>query len=416
MVRLRRKIGITLAVSLLFLCSFKSMGTGEVRSAYEAYQSRFAEIRTIEDISAKGYDVVEKHVFDVPLVSYMPDLSEDNELVPTEVVRPEDPYQIGQEDPVRLQQVATVRFFCATERENHRAAIFLADGNGIIIYKTNELECNYSVLGELNQPIYSLISVAFQDLNGDQLTDIILIAGCAKEEDGEKKTYKVGEVLFQDEATAASVQEAVQKSSLKFYRDWRINDKINRFDMNRSAKCIWSFVRDGRSTEFLYTATTADELMDEGFKPFEKQIYRRNYEKLGDLKVFPGVFSQGDNDIFMIYMIDAQGNIVWSFQPMGDYENLYALRGMSAADLDGDGMKDLLVVAKYSREGDDGELLVEGKYSVYYQRTGGFEEDLEFEKEHPYQAEQTVNELVNDIRAYWGWANAYELINIQVTD
>ena len=88
---------------------------------------------------------------------------------------------------------------------------------------------------------------------------------------------------------------------------------------------------------------------------------------------------------------------------MGGYANLYSLRGMSAKDLDGDGMKDLLVVARYSSEGENGEMVVEGHFSIYYQRTGGFDEDTEFVGDNPYQDEDTVEGLVKKIRAYWGW-------------
>ncbi len=45
-----------------------------------------------------------------------------------------------------------------------------------------------------------------------------------------------------------------------FYRDWRLSDKINRFGMNKSIRFIESFLVDGYSTEFLYTASTLDEL------------------------------------------------------------------------------------------------------------------------------------------------------------
>ena len=401
----RRLGSLVLTVVLCMAASMahapeKVLGAGEVLAAYQAYEERFAQINTIEDITKQGYEVVEKHVFDVPLVTLMPAPEESTsstsvEMVPTEVVRPKALYRIDEEDAVWLQQVPTVRFFSAIEKDCHRAAVFLADQEGNIVYKTNRLECNYTILGELEQPIFDMISVAFQDLNGDGLMDIILIAGCVNDTGAYAgKTYKVGEVLFQADK---------KETELSFYRDWRVNDKINRFDMNKSAKSIRCFVRDGISTEFLYTATTENELLENGFRIIKEQSYWRNYEKLGNLKVLPGVFSMADYDIFMIYMINEAGDIVWSFQPMGDYDNLYSLRGMSGKDLDGDGMKDLLVVARYSIEGEKGELIVEGQYSIYYQRTGGFDTDVEFVESHPYRDDCTVEELVQEIRAYWGW-------------
>ncbi len=370
-----------------------------VAVAYQAYEARFEQIQIIEDITAMGYEVVEKHVFDIPLVTQM--LDEEGELVDTEVVRPTEYYRIGEEDELTYQRVPTVRFYTAIDSETHRAAVFLANKDGQIVYKNNLLECNYTYLGQVEQPIVDMVSVAFQDLNHDGLTDITLIAGCVNENGSYAgKQYKVGEVLFQTDDESGEVN---------FYRDWRINDKINRFDMNKSAKCIRYFVRDGRSTEFLYTATTEAELLNNGFVVIEEQCYWRNYEKLGRLKVLPGVYSMADYDIFMIYMINEQGNIVWCFQPMGDFDNLYSLRGISGKDLDGDGMKDLLVVGRYSNEGENGEIIVEGQYSIYYQRTGGFDTDTEFALSHPYDPADTVEALVNKIHAYWGW-NTAELV------
>lgn len=364
-----------------------------VAVAYQLYEERFDQITTIEDIIAGGYDVVEKHVFDIPLVMQM--VSEEGELVDMEVQRPKELYRVSEEDALFQQIVPTVRFYTAIDSETHRAAVFLADKDGQIVYKTNRLECNYTVLGQVEQPIVDMVSVAFQDLNHDGLTDMTLIAGCVKESGSYAgKQYKVGEVLFRTDAGQGEVS---------FYRDWRINDKINRFDMNKSAKCIRFFVRDGQTTEFLYTATTEEELLATGFEVIKEQSYWRTYEKLGKLKVLPGVYSMADYDIFMIYMINEQGDIVWCFQPMGEFDNLYSLRGISGKDLDGDGMKDLLVVARYSKEGENGEIIVEGQYAIYYQRTGGFDTDTEFVESHPYQDTDTVENLVNKIRAYWGW-------------
>ena len=223
--------------------------------------------------------------------------------------------------------------------------------------------------------------------------DIILIAGCINDTGNYAgKMYKIGEVLFQ------------KKDSVSFYRDWRINDKLNRFGMNKSAKCIISFVRDGNSTEFLYTAMTEQDLLSSGFRVIEEQSYWRTYEKLGKLKVLPGVFSMADYDIFMIYMINADGNIVWCFQPMGDMDNLYSLKGISGKDMDGDGMKDLVVWAQYSKEGAHGELLIENKCSVYYQRTGGFDTDTDFVEHYQFSDGENMEMLLSKIRAYWGWS------------
>ena len=106
---------------------------------------------------------------------------------------------------------------------------------------------------------------------------------------------------------------------------------------------------------------------------------------------------------FMIYLINEDGYIVWSLQPMGDYDNLYALKGITCRDIDGDGMKDILVLARYSYESDRNELLAENDYAIYYQRTGGFYEDKEIKEQYPCSEEDTVAGLVEKARSFWGW-------------
>ncbi len=86
---------------------------------------------------------------------------------------------------------------------------------------------------------------------------------------------------------------------------------------------------------------------------------------------------------------------------MGEYDNLYALKGITCRDIDGDGMKDILVLARYSYEGN--ELLTKSDYSIYYQRTGGFYEETGIQKKYPCSDEDTVAGLVEKARAYWGW-------------
>jgi hypothetical protein len=111
----------------------------------------------------------------------------------------------------------------------------------------------------------------------------------------------------------------------------------------------------------------------------------------------------GDYAVFMIYLVNDRGDIVWSFQPMGEYDNLYSLRGITCKDVDGDGMKDIIVLARYSYESSQGELLVESACSVYYQRTGGFVEDLEFRNHFSCTDQHKLDEVVQEIRKYWGW-------------
>ena len=329
----------------------------DILAEYQEYEKKFAAIDTVDKIKENGYEIDESQMFPVVLESF------------------------GEEE---------VTFLSARETTYHRMAVFVADSEGNILYKTNQLSANYLYRGLLYQPNEGLLSVAFQDVNEDGLTDIILIYKCLNDRgDYTQENYKVGDVLFQSRGS--------------FYRDWRISDKINRFGMNRSATCIIAFVRDGKSAEFLYTATTLDELLKNGFQVADDQCYTRNFEKLGRLTVVPGTFRISQYNLFMIYLVDSQGEIVWCFQPMDDYDNLYALKGISGKDVDGDGMKDLVVLARYSYEGEHGERIVENGCSIYYQRTGGFVEDKEFQKHNDPQETDTMEALVTKIREYWGW-------------
>ena len=326
---------------------------------YNEYMSLFSAIENTEDSEEEGFYRIEDQSFPVVLESFL-----DGE---TEVC-----------------------FVPVMYEKYNRLGVLITDSFGNVLYKTNQLETNNKWLGQMEQPTKGIAAVSFQDLNKDGLRDIILITDC-ENRDGQYagKTYKVGDVLFQRDGS--------------FYRDWRISDKINRFSMNKSVDFIASYVRDGNSTEILYTATTLEELLENGFQIIQEQCYYRSFEKQGFLQVVPGIIKMAEYNVFMIYLVNEQGDIVWSFQPMGDYDNLYALKGMTCRDMDGDGMKDIVVLGRYSYCNEDGELQVDTICSIYYQRTDGFEEDKEFRDYYQCTAEDTVSGLVDMIRDYWGW-------------
>ena len=326
---------------------------------YERYEAAFTALESRDDIEENGFYVIEEQSFPVVLESFL-----DGE---TEV------YFV----PVMY------------ERYN-RLGVLITDESGRVLYKTNQLETNNKLLGRMEQPTRGIAAVSFQDLNQDGFKDIVLITDCVNGE-GEYagKNYKIGDVLFQRDGS--------------FYRDWRISDKINRFGMNKSIDFITAYVRDGHSTEILYTATTLDELTDNGFKIIQEQCYFRSFEKQGFLQVVPGVIKMAEYNVFMVYLVNKQGYIEWSFQPMGDYDNLYALKGMTCRDLDGDGMKDILLLGRYSYSGPSGGMTVDTRCSIYYQRTDGFSEDTEFNDYYQCTAADTVSGLVDIIREYWGW-------------
>lgn len=321
---------------------------------YQEFQSRFEAIEKEADITLSGFQIIGEHVF-----------------------------------PAVLESFGEVTFIPALDQKYNRLALFLTDGAGRILFKTQQLETNNRNMGALKQPNAGVVSVAFQDVDQDDLTDIILITSCVNETGVyANQPYKVGDVLFQSEKG--------------FYRDYRLSDKINRFSMNKSAEFITAFVRDGYSTEFLYTATTLDELQKKGFHIIAEQSYTRSFEKLGKLKVVPGTYRMANCDVFMIYLINKDGYIVWSFQPMEDYDNLYALKGINCRDIDGDSLKDIVVLARYSNE-DQGELAIKTDYSIYYQRTGGFYEETDYENMYQCNGNETMEELIREARTYWGW-------------
>lgn len=360
----KKRMALLLAVCMCTLLFFPVKASEEeeleqIILEYEKYNALFSAIEDIDDAEDNGFRIIEEQSFPVLLESFLDGETE-------------------------------VHFVPIMYEKYNRLGILITDSRGRVLYKTNQLETNNRWLGQMQQPTREIAAVSFQDLDLDGLTDIILITDCADGEGEETESiYKVGDVLFQKEGG--------------FYRDWRISDKINRFNMNKSAKFIASYVRDGNSTEILYTAATLDELVENGFQIVQEQCYYRSFEKQGFLQVVPGVIRMAEYNIFMIYLVNSQGYIEWSFQPMGDYDNLYALKGMTCRDMDGDGMKDIVVLGRYSYTNLDGELTVDTRCSIYYQRTDGFAEDREFEDYYQCTTEDTVSGLVDKIRAYWGW-------------
>lgn len=328
-----------------------------VRLEYQEYLERLEAIEYAGEISSAGFRVVEDQIF-----------------------------------PIELGGYGEVSLMPAFDRKYSRVALFFVDEEGKIVYRTEQLETNHRIAGQIKQPDSDIDAVSFRDLDEDGRMDIILITSC--ESNGESydgKQYRLGDVLFQN------------RKGIGFYRDYRISDKINRFGMSKSAELITAFVRDDYSTEFLYTATTLDELQKQGLYVISEQTYFRNFEKLGRLQVVPGTYRISSYDVFMIYLVNEQGDIVSSLQPMGGYDNLYALRGISCRDIDGDGLKDIVVLARYSYEGEEEELVVETDYSIYYQRTGGFSADTDIKNTYRCSEDETMELVVEKARAYWGW-------------
>lgn len=328
--------------------------TAALREEYSAWQERLAGIEKEDEIAKNGFAVLEEQVFET-----------------------------------ELENLGMVTFIPALDGTYHRLALFFANEAGDIVWRTDQLEMNFINSGRLAQPNREVSAVSFQDVNGDKMTDIVLIASCLDETDAEGRPFLVGEVLFADEKG--------------FYRDWRISDKINRFAMNKSIDFIAAYARDGKSTEFLYTATTLSQLQSHGGKIIAEQSYSREFEKLGRLLVVPYSVVIADYEVFMIYLVNDQGTIVWSFQPMGAHDNLYALRGISCRDIDGDGLKDIVVLARYSDGAGQGQQQIVSDCAIYYQRNGGFSEDVEFKRQFLCDENTKMEDLVEAARSFWGY-------------
>lgn len=270
-----------------------------------------------------------------------------------------------------------------------RAALFFADTDGNIIYKTEDLECNYFQKGSLSQPNIAIAAIATRDVNHDGLMDILLITRCLY--DGKK--FKIGDILFQN------------SNSDGFYRDWRISDKINRFSMNKDSDMMAAFAGGEQSSEFLYRAATMDELVEGGFKPLAYQIFNADFEKFGTVQVVPGTYQMGSHYIFILYLVDGEGRVLWNFQAMRGYDSFSQMPGISFKDVDGDGWADLSVLAEFKNLDDNNKSYTVTDFSIYYQRDGYFFEDTDFHDAfvNKLTGRETMDDVVQAARKYWGW-------------
>ena len=273
---------------------------------------------------------------------------------------------------------------------DHRIALFFADEDGRIVFKTDDFQSNTWLDGRVQQLNLDMSTIAFRDLNGNGLEDIVIITTCRKKTETDiGMTYNVADVLFQDAAG--------------YYRDHRICDKLNRFDMNKSYATVIAFVRDGISMEFLFTAKTLSELKENGFQQNYSRSTPEIFERFGVVDVIPGYFEIAGKNYFMLYLVDQDGRILWNFQPMHDYVNYYAIKHISFADIDGDGNKDLTLLAWYVTHDERGAVVIKQDYNIYYQRAGYFWEDTEVKRHYPCTDEDDMDAIVARARRYWGF-------------
>ena len=144
---MRKRIGwiIVFVVLLMTPLTARAYEVLSVRQQYEEYEARFAEIETFADVEQKGFRIIEDQMFQEVFESY------------------------GEEP---------LTFFAALEKKYNRMAVFLMDAAGNIVYKTNQLETNNRVLGEMKQPTREIAAVSFIDMNNDNRKDILLITRC----------------------------------------------------------------------------------------------------------------------------------------------------------------------------------------------------------------------------------------------
>jgi len=321
-------------------------------SAYDQYLARFNAISTWADAQEAGYEIM----------GFITDFQ-----------------------TARANGECTV--YTVINRQFGRVALFFTGAQGQVLYKTEDLACNSFYSGRLHQPNADIAAISARDLNGDGLKDILIISLCKS--DGE--VFKIGDIIFQGDDI--------------FYRDWRITDKINRFGMNKDIDMMTAFARDGQSAEFLYSASTFDELIQKGFLPLADQTFEAVFEKFGSVKVVPGFYTMGSSHIFIIYLVNSEGQIVWNFQCMRGYDSFDRLTGISFKDVDGDGWADLSILAYLNSLDDENVTHTQLDFSIYYQRDGYFFEDKDFHS--AFYTDLTGDEAMNDIveaaRKYWGW-------------
>ena len=322
---------------------------------YNAYRGSFDAVRFEDDISKNGFRVIESQTFDVEHGTF-----------------------------------GHLKLIPAIYEEYSRLVLFFALQDGSIAIKTDDFMSNTWLSGQLRQTNRDVICISCVDLDGDELLDIIIISSCRNDIGVyADKTYNVGDVLFQNETG--------------FYRDPRISDKINRFDMNKSAEYINAFISNGVSMEFLFVAKNFDELLVNGFKPINYLRVSEHLEKFGIVEVIPGFYDMMGQNYLMIYIVDQSGSILWNFQPMQYYVNFYDVLAVSLKDIDGDGNKDFTLLARYVAYDAMGVSFLKTDYNIYYQRAGYFLEDTEFKNSYACGEDDDIDAITNKARQYWGW-------------
>lgn len=342
-------------VIVFALSSISTMSAESENNEYNRYAQSFERIFFEQHIENSGFRVIEEQAFEI------------------------DHAGLGR-----------LRLIPAISRGYNRLSLFFVREDGYVVYKTDDFESNSWLRGQARQTNQDVICIAYRDLNGDDLKDIIIISACRNESGVYAgKTYNVGDVLFQSE--------------IGFYRDLHISDKINRFDMNKNSEAIMAFVRDGESMEFLFTSKTLDELLKGGFQPISYMVRTEHLEKFGVVSIIPGFYNMTGQNYLMIYIIASDGRILWNFQPMHYYVNFYDIQGIMFIDIDGDGLKDMTLLARYVTYDENGDIMIKQDYDIYYQRAGYFLEDWELKNAMPCGENESLMTISRNARKFRGW-------------
>lgn len=351
-IKIRRYVNIILMIIILFLPT--DLALAEFSDPYSDYLNRLENIKTEQDIKKNGFTVIKKQTFFVDFENF-----------------------------------GNVKFVPVIDKKHNRIALLFFNKRGHIVFKTEQIESNYWNKGEMKQPNLDIVAVSFLDMNYDGLKDVVIICNCVNQSGtyaGE--TYKIGEVLFQ--------------TGNGFYRDWRISDRMNRFSMNKDIPMITSFVRDGQSSEFLYTSSSMDQLLQNDFRLIKSQCFSVYLEKFGEVQVRPGIYQMAGRYIFMVFLIDSNGKILWNFEPINEYNILHELNALSFRDVNEDGLKDMIIYASYGKTGENGAAVIEYDVSIYHQGAGYFYEDIEFKKTLNDIQHETIYTITEKARKFWG--------------
>lgn len=350
--RVRREVSLVLLILFfLFVAPFSASGE---ESAHKYSLKRYQSIQNVSQMMSYKFSILQNQVFEV-----------------------------------YFENFGKVRFVPALDEVHKKIVIFLADYNGEIVYRTDKIESNS--LQNIND-VDGIVAVSFQDVNGNGLKDIILICRCVNESDTFKDMpYKIGDVLFQ--------------SSNGFYSDSRISEAINSFSMNQNIATIAAFAGGKQSKEFLYTSKTLTELKSKGFNIIPEHSFWAKFEAFGQAGVILGSYEMGGLRTLMLYIIDLSGNICARIECMKGYDDCVGLLGVTFEDIDGDGLRDILVLAEY--QNCDGTNFppqfstLKSDFYIAFQKDYWFERNFIFEREFSLENPIALDDVIEKAKKYF---------------